>query len=81
MAEFGRQPWIVDGLLKTADAVSPNVGAGSILLSLASFTIIFTLLLAAMIYLFVKTAQQGPYATQTEVTDSDPFSEGGVKHA
>lgn len=81
MAEFGRQPWIVDGLLTTADAVSPNVGAGAILLSLVSFILIFTLLMAAMIYLFVRTAKQGPYGTQTDVTDSDPFSEGGVKHA
>lgn len=81
MSEIGRQPWIVDGLLKTETAVSPNVGAGSVLLSLISFTLIFVLLGAAMVYLFVRTAKQGPYAEQKTTTDSDPFSEGGVKHA
>lgn len=81
MSEIGRQPWIVDGLLKTEAAVSPNVGAGSILLSVISFTLIFVLLGAAMVYLFVKTAKQGPYGEQKTTTDSDPFSEGGVKHA
>lgn len=81
MSEIGRQPWIVDGLLKTEAAVSPNVGAGSILLSVIAFTLIFVLLGAAMVYLFVKTAKQGPYGEQKTTTDSDPFSEGGVKHA
>lgn len=81
MAEFGRQPWIVQGLFTTEAAVSPNVSGGSVLLSLVSFILIFTLLGAAMVYLFVRTAKQGPYGTQKETTDSDPFSEGGVKHA
>ena len=29
MSEIGRQPWIVNGLMKTADSISPNVSAGS----------------------------------------------------
>ena len=34
MTEIGRQPWIVFGLLKTAQGVSPTVGFGSVLISL-----------------------------------------------
>ena len=43
MSEIGRQPWIVYGLMKTADGVSPNVSAGQILFSLISFSLVYTL--------------------------------------
>ncbi len=35
-AEVGRQPWIVQGLMRTKDAVSPNVSCGQILFSLGA---------------------------------------------
>src|SRR5699024_1807477 len=34
MSEIGRQPWVVNGLMKTSDAVSANVSAGSVCFSL-----------------------------------------------
>src|SRR5690606_3020402 len=37
MSEVGRQPWIVNGLQKTADGVSPNVTSGMVLTSLIGF--------------------------------------------
>lgn len=82
MSEFGRQPWIVQGLLKTADAVSPNVSSGDILFSLIAFLAAFTLLSIAMIYLFVRVYKQGPLK-QAETIDvgTDPFDEGGLEHA
>jgi cytochrome d ubiquinol oxidase subunit I len=58
--ELARQPWIVYGLQKTAEAVSPNVGVGSVLFSLISFTLIYGVLMAANIYLLVKFAKIGP---------------------
>ena len=39
-AEVGRQPWVVYGLLRTADAVSPVPG-GSVLFSLALFVLVY----------------------------------------
>ena len=36
--EMGRQPWVVQGLLLTKDAVSPTVGPWSVGLTLAGFT-------------------------------------------
>ncbi|MBP3040599.1 cytochrome ubiquinol oxidase subunit I [Bacillaceae bacterium Marseille-Q3522] len=82
MSEIGRQPWVVNGLMKTADAVSPNVSAGQILFSLIAFSLIYTLLAIAMVYLFVKVIKQGPNEKQKEdVSASDPFGYGGVQHA
>ncbi len=82
MSEIGRQPWIVNGLMKTADGVSPTVSAGAVLFSLVAFSLIYTLLAIAMVRLFVKVAKDGPYATPKEdKSTTDPFSTGGLEHA
>ena len=44
LSEVGRQPWIVYGLLKTADANSPSVGTSTIALSLGVFAVLYGLL-------------------------------------
>lgn len=57
MTEVGRQPWIVFGLQQTADAVSPNVTAEMVLLSLVLFTTIYGVLMAVDIFLLNKFAK------------------------
>jgi cytochrome bd ubiquinol oxidase subunit I len=52
--EMGRQPWIVFGLQKTADAVSPTVTAGEVLFSVVVFTLLYGVLMAADVYLLAK---------------------------
>jgi cytochrome d ubiquinol oxidase subunit I len=59
-AEIGRQPWIVQGLMKTRDAVSQNVGSGQIIFSLALFGIVYLGLFAAFLYLLNDKIQHGP---------------------
>jgi len=44
LTEVGRQPWIVQGLLKTADANSPSVGSSTIWLSLSVFVGLYVVL-------------------------------------
>jgi cytochrome d ubiquinol oxidase subunit I len=58
--EIARQPWIVFGLQKTVDAVSPNVSVGMVLFSLVSFTLIYGILMVANLYLLLKFARRGP---------------------
>jgi cytochrome d ubiquinol oxidase subunit I len=60
VAELGRQPWIVYGVLKTSAGVSPSVTATQVLLSLIGFTILYGVLGAIDIYLLVKYAKKGP---------------------
>jgi cytochrome d ubiquinol oxidase subunit I len=55
--EIARQPWIVFGLQKTADAVSPNVSGGTVLLSLVGFTLLYGVLMVADVYLLAKYAR------------------------
>lgn len=57
MTEVGRQPWIVFGLQQTAEAVSPNVTAEMVLLSLVLFTVIYGVLMAVDIFLLNKYAK------------------------
>lgn len=80
MSEIGRQPWIVNGLMTTADGISPNVSASSILFSLISFSLIYTLLAIAMAYLFMKIIKLGPFAAAgDENLVTDPFYRGGKR--
>jgi cytochrome bd ubiquinol oxidase subunit I len=46
LTENGRQPWIVQGLQRTADAASPSVGVGTIVTSLAVFFVLYVVLAA-----------------------------------
>jgi len=59
VAEVGRQPWIVNGLMRTKDAVSP-VDPSQVAISLAAFIIVYAFLGAIDIYLLVKYAKKGP---------------------
>ena len=54
IAEGGRQPWIVVGLQKTADAVSPNLTGLEVFLTMAGFTLLYLLLIIAALYVAVR---------------------------
>ncbi|MBD3224237.1 MAG: cytochrome ubiquinol oxidase subunit I [Caldithrix sp.] len=66
LAEVGRQPWIVFGLLKTQDAVSPAVAvsAGEVLTSLILFTLVYGILMVVDVYLLKKYAIAGTTYTE-----------------
>lgn len=59
VTEIGRQPWIVYGVMKTADAAS-KVAGSQVGLSLAAFVIVYTLLGIGCFYLIAKYARKGP---------------------
>ena len=59
VAEVGRQPWIVHGLMRTKDAVSP-VDPSQVAISLAAFVVVYAFLGIIDIYLLVKYAKKGP---------------------
>lgn len=61
IAELGRQPWIVYGLMKTSDAVSP-LSTGQVGTSLVAFFLVYALLGAVDFYLLFTFARKGPEA-------------------
>ncbi len=60
VAEVGRQPWIVYGLMRTSDAVSVNLTPGHVILSLVGFVGFYSLLGVIDIYLLIKFSKKGP---------------------
>ncbi|MFZ2087228.1 MAG: cytochrome ubiquinol oxidase subunit I [Desulfobaccales bacterium] len=71
VTEVGRQPWIVYGVMKTKDAVSP-VAASQVGISLAAFIVVYTILGIVAFYLVRKFAIQGPEPLPA------PVKKGGV---
>jgi len=59
VAEYGRQPWTIYGVLPTHLSVS-TLGVGNLYGSLAGFVGFYTLLLAVEMFLMVKFARLGP---------------------
>ena len=57
MTEMGRMPWVVFGLLKVEDAVSPNVDSTTLLISLIGFVLIYGILMVVDISLLTKYAK------------------------
>jgi len=58
VAEIGRQPWIVYGLLKTADAASRAITPGDVLGSLICFLVIYSALAVVDVFLLAKYARR-----------------------
>ncbi|WP_058050790.1 cytochrome ubiquinol oxidase subunit I [Janthinobacterium sp. Ant5-2-1] len=59
VAEVGRQPWVIEGVLPTAVAVS-NLGASTLLITIAGFAAIYTVLLIIEMKLMLKAIRKGP---------------------
>lgn len=61
VAEHGRQPWVVEGLLPTFMGTS-SLSAHDLYLSLSGFILFYTVLAVVEVYLMVKTIRGGPKA-------------------
>lgn len=74
--EMGRQPWLVFGLLRTEDGVSPGVTGIEILISLIAFTVLYGVLAVVEFKLILRAVQKGP-------DDAPPVDaeSGEVQHA
>ncbi len=60
VAEVGRQPWIVYGVMKTSDGISKSVSLSQVIGSLVGFTLLYSFLGVIDIYLLAKFARKGP---------------------
>jgi cytochrome bd ubiquinol oxidase subunit I len=62
-AELGRQPWLVYGLMRTAQGISPTVSAGNGLFTLLGFLGMYFVIGVLFLLIVIKTINQGPAAT------------------
>lgn len=70
VAEVGRQPWVVYGLMKTQAGASPNVGSGETIFTLIGFVGMYFLLGVLFLLLTLRTIAIGPAGQAT--TSSAP---------
>ncbi|SFM26693.1 cytochrome ubiquinol oxidase subunit I [Marinobacter zhejiangensis] len=71
--ELGRQPWIIHGVMKTADAASPHE-ATELGLSLAVFIIVYFIIFGAGIRYMLRLIKQGPDGTsETTLSTAHPI--------
>jgi cytochrome bd ubiquinol oxidase subunit I len=59
-AEVGRQPWVVYGLLRTADAVTPSLTGANVLFSLAAYVAVYCTFIPFGVYYIYKLLRDGP---------------------
>jgi cytochrome d ubiquinol oxidase subunit I len=72
LTEVGRQPWIVQGLLKTADANSPSVGTAAIAVSLGVFIVLYTALAVTDFVLIRRFARLDPPPVRDGIAPEEP---------
>ena len=70
VAEYGRQPWTIYGMLPTHFSVS-NISVTNVYLSLAGFVLFYTFLLIVEMYLIIKKKKKGPASLGTGRYDGE----------
>jgi cytochrome bd ubiquinol oxidase subunit I len=65
VTEVGRQPWVVYGVLRTADAVSP-VPAGAVLTSLLIYISVYAVVFTAGAIFILRLLAEGPVKAAAE---------------
>jgi cytochrome bd ubiquinol oxidase subunit I len=69
VAEVGRQPWVVHGLVRTAEAHSTNVSAGMTIFTLLGFMGLYALLGLLYLFLFLRILHQGPDTSTSQAAE------------
>jgi cytochrome bd ubiquinol oxidase subunit I len=68
--EVGRQPWVIYGLMRTKDAVTPSLGGTDVLVSLAIYVIVYLVVYPVTLYYMIGLVRAGP---QTEEEPDQPI--------
>jgi cytochrome d ubiquinol oxidase subunit I len=80
VAEYGRQPWTIYGVLPTSQSVS-TLSVHSLIGSIAGFVGFYTLLLVVELYLMIKFARLGPGSLGTGRYLNEPADAAQPVHA
>jgi cytochrome bd ubiquinol oxidase subunit I len=70
-AEFGRQPWIVYGIMRTHEGVSPRVPVGQVWATIVLFGFVYFMLLLLYLFLLNAKIQHGPDVEDTSMPFED----------
>jgi cytochrome d ubiquinol oxidase subunit I len=79
-AEVGRQPWVVYGIMRTADAHTPSLTTGDVLTSLAGYVIVYAIIFSfgfVYIYQLLRDGPTDPGPDITRATGKRPMAAAG----
>jgi len=79
VAEFGRQPWIIDGVLPTFLATS-ELGVSDLLLTIAGFTLVYGVLAIIEVRLMLAAIRKGPEVAKV-IDDLRPSADPAMQPA
>ncbi|MCR5877885.1 cytochrome ubiquinol oxidase subunit I [Phenylobacterium sp. J367] len=68
VAEVGRQPWVITGVLRTRDAVSP-IGAGEVSASLLAFMVVYAIVFSVGVLYILRLIAEGPRPVPAQDTE------------
>ena len=72
-AEVGRQPWVVYGLLRTADAHTPTLTTSDVLTSLIGYVVVYAVIYSFGLYYIYHLLRDGPADQAHEITGATPM--------
>ncbi len=73
-AEIGRQPWVVYGLMRTSDAVTPSLSGATVLFSLVAYIAVYTVIYAFGFYYIYGLLRAGPAEEPEPVPPTRPIA-------
>jgi len=73
-AEVGRQPWVVYGLLRTRDAVTPSLTGATVLFSLLAYIAVYAVIYAFGLYYIYRLLRDGPARVPEAVSPGRPLA-------
>jgi cytochrome bd ubiquinol oxidase subunit I len=71
-AEVGRQPWVVYGILRTKDAITPSLVSGDVLFSLLGYIVVYGLFVSFGLYYIYKLLRAGPTVPAIAIPGATP---------
>ncbi|MFO1206211.1 MAG: cytochrome ubiquinol oxidase subunit I [Burkholderiales bacterium] len=80
-AEVGRQPWVVYGLLRTSEAVTPSLRGSDVLFSLIVYIVVYATFVSFGIHYIYKLLREGPTTSARAIpgtTPNRPLAYGGA---
>lgn len=84
VTEIGRQPYVIYGLMRTADAVSPILAAAAVMTSLIVYMVVYAIVFGAGVWYLTRLVKKGPLPHEPpqhteggEKTPARPLSAAG----
>lgn len=66
VTEVGRQPWVVHGIMRLEEAVSPSLTGGMALFTLIGYIAVYAVVFTAGVYYVTRVIRKGPEAIEVE---------------